>query len=207
MSTTSLPATTNGSNAAPPWETSTNPELDVAKLQALPAEQQDLYLLTFISTLTNHVQSLSADDCTAQQFYLKKELFQILNLQTPAPTRVIRNNLGRCFAHIFGKGDRKLLFETINDLVFTVGNGKGKTEGIQLRVKHAAVYCLGEVYLAAGDSAIGLHPLVCSALLKSIKMAQGNAGMRAAIFKSLSRIYKTVRGSADEIIAKDAWKQ
>src|SRR5271170_1536147 len=158
MSTTSLPHSTNGSNAAPPQETSTNPELDVAKLQALPAEQQDLYLLTFITTLTNHVQNLSADDCTAQQFYLKKELLQILNLSSPAPTRVIRNNLGKCFAHIFGKGDRKLLFETINDLTNTAANGKGKTEGVQLRVKHAAIYCLGEVYAAAGDSAISLHP-------------------------------------------------
>lgn len=207
MSTESPLPAINGLNAAPPPESSNNPELDVTKFQALPAEQQDLYLLTFISTLTNHVQSLSADDCTAQQFYLKKELFQILNLQTPAPTRVIRNNLGRCFAHIFEKGDRKLLFETINDLVHTVGNGKGKTEGIQLRVKHAAVHCLGEIYAAAGDSAIGLHPLVCSTLLKSIKGAQGNAGMRAAIFKALSRIYKMVGGSSDEIIARDAWKQ
>jgi HEAT repeat-containing protein 5 len=207
MSTTSLPATTNGSNAAPPSETSTNPELDVTKLQALPAEQQDLYLLTFLTTLTNHVQNLSADDCTAQQFYLKKELFQILNLSSPAPTRVIRNNLGKCFAHIFGKGDRKLLFETINDLVYTAANGKGRTEGTQLRVKHAAIYCLGEVYAAAGDSAIGLHPLACSTLLKSIKPAQSNASMRAAIFKALSRIFKSVRGSAEESTSRDIWKQ
>jgi HEAT repeat-containing protein 5 len=207
MSTTSLPHSTNGSNAAPPQETSTNPELDVAKLQALPAEQQDLYLLTFITTLTNHVQNLSADDCTAQQFYLKKELLQILNLSSPAPTRVIRNNLGQCFAHIFGKGDRKLLFETINDLVNTAANGKGKTEGIQLRVRHAAIYCLGEVYAAAGDSAVGLHPLACSTLLKSIKAAQSNASMRAAIFKALSRTFKSVGGSADENIARDIWKQ
>ena len=207
MSTTSPPPSNNGSNAAPPPETSTNPELDVAKLQALPAEQQDLYLLTFITTLTNHVQNLSADDCTAQQFYLKKELLQILNLSSPAPTRVIRNNLGKCFAHIFGKGDRKLLFETINDLINTAANGKGKTEGIQLRVRHAAIYCLGEVYAAAGDSAIGLHPLACSTLLKSIKAAQSNASIRAAIFKALSRIFKSVSGSADESIARDIWKQ
>lgn len=72
------------------------PELELSKLQSLPTEQQDLFLLTFVSTITKHVLSLSADDCTAQQFYLKKEIFQIINLTTPAPTRVIRNSLGKC---------------------------------------------------------------------------------------------------------------
>src|SRR5438046_395493 len=98
MSTESPAVSTNGSSAAPaPADSPSNPELDVAKLKALPSEQQDIYLLTFVSTLTKHALDLSADDCSAQQFYLKKELLQILNLTAPAPTRVIRNNIGRCF--------------------------------------------------------------------------------------------------------------
>ena len=162
MSSTPRPSSKNGSHDAPiPRDASLNPELDLKKLQSLPSEQQDLYLLTFISTLTKHVESLEPDDCTAQQLYLKKELSQILNLAAPPPTRVIRNNLGRCFAHVLGKGDRKLLFETINDFVGILGSGR-KSEG-DLRTKHAAVYCLGDVFAAAGDSAIGLHPLACSA--------------------------------------------
>lgn len=202
-------ASTSGSAPPPippPKDISSNPELDLAKLQALPTEQQDLYLLTFVSNLNKHVESLDNDDCTAQQFYLKKELFQILNLSAPAPTRVIRNNLGRCFAHIFGKGDRKLLFETINDLIGILSSGKGKTD-LELKTKHAAAYCLGEVFASAGDSAIGLHPLACSVLLKQIKAAQNNAGLRAAIFKGLAQIASMVGNSTDETIAKDVWKQ
>ncbi|TVY62842.1 Pof6 interactor protein, partial [Lachnellula suecica] len=183
-----------------------NPELDLKKLQALPSEQQDLYLLTFVSSLTKHVESLQADDCTAQQLYLKKEVMQILNLAAPPPTRVIRNNLGRCLAHILGKGDRKLLFETINDMVGIIASGKTKSDG-DLRLKHAAAYCLGDVFAAAGDSAIGLHPLACSALLKLLKPAQNNAGLRAAVFKALGKIAKMVGASMDEQIARDAWKQ
>ncbi|RAL60821.1 hypothetical protein DID88_010146 [Monilinia fructigena] len=170
------------------------------------SKQQDLYLLNFVSTLTKHVEGLEPDDCTAQQLYLKKELFQILNLVAPPPTRVIRNNLGRCFAHVLGKGDRKLLFETINDLVGIIGSGKTKTEG-DFRVKHAAAYCIGDVFAAAGDSAIGLHSLACSALLKLLKPAQNNAGLRAAIFKALSKIVGMVATSMDDTIAKDIWKQ
>ncbi|CRK37837.1 hypothetical protein BN1723_018656, partial [Verticillium longisporum] len=117
------------------------PELDLPKLQSLPADQQQLFLLTSVAALTKHVLALSNDDCTAQQFYLKKEVFQIINLTTPQPTRVVRNNLGKCLAHIFGHGDRKLLFETINDLVSITQGGKGKAESSQ-RAKHAAVVCL-----------------------------------------------------------------
>src|SRR5690554_997880 len=111
MSGDTPPPSTHGSVPVATVEASSTPELDVPKLQALPSEQQDLYLLTFVSTLSKHVLGLDADGCSSQQFYLKRELLQILNLQAPAPTRVIRNSLGRCFAHIFGIGDRKLLFE------------------------------------------------------------------------------------------------
>lgn len=188
-----------------PRAESSTPELDIKKLQALPSEQQDLYLLTFVATLTKHVESLEPDDCTAQQLYLKRELMQILDLASPPPTRVIRNNLGRCFAHILGKGDRKLLFETINDLVGVINSGKSKGDG-DLRTKHAAVYCLGDVFAAAGDSAIGLHALACSSLLKLLKPAQNSAGLRAAIFNALGKIAKMIEGSIDENIAKDTWK-
>ncbi|KAK8076747.1 hypothetical protein PG994_004019 [Apiospora phragmitis] len=175
------------------------PELDLPKLQSLPAEQQDLFLLTFVSTLRAHVLALPPDDCTAQQFYLKKEVFQILNLTTPPPSRVVRNNVGPILAHIFEHGDRKLLFETVNDLVNMITNSKAKTDA-EHRTRHAAVTCLGDVYAAAGDSVIGLHPLACSALLKLLKNTSGNAGLRAAIVGM-------VGPSMDETIARDIWKQ
>ncbi|KAL2263736.1 hypothetical protein VTK26DRAFT_5380 [Humicola hyalothermophila] len=183
-----------------------NPEFDVSKLQGLPSEQQELLLLNFVSTLSKHVLSLPPDDCTAQQFYLKKEIFKIISLPTPPPTRVIRNTLGKCLAHVFGKGDRKLLFETVNDLATIISSGKSKSES-EIRTRHAAVTCLGDVYAAAGDSAINLHQLACSALLKVLKSSSSNAGLRAAVFTALGKIAKMLGGSLDENIARDIWKQ
>ncbi|KAF2878530.1 armadillo-type protein [Massariosphaeria phaeospora] len=189
----------------PPNGTSSNHELDVKKLHALPSEQQDLYLLTFTADLARHVALLDADGASAHQIYIKKELFQIINLASPAPTRVIRNNLGRTFAGIFGKGDRKLLFESINELVGIL-NAAGKTEK-DMRVKHAAAYCLGAVYEAAGDSAIGLSPLAATSLLRLVKLAQNHAGLRATLFKAVGKVFKGVGTSADETVARDTWKQ
>ncbi|KAF2647448.1 HEAT repeat protein-like protein [Lophiostoma macrostomum CBS 122681] len=200
MAATEQQPTSNGDASKPD-----NPQLDVKKLHALPSEQQDLYLLTFTSDLARHVASLDADGASAHQIYIKKELFQIINLPSPAPTRVIRNNLGRSFAGIFGKGDRKLLFESINELVGML-NTAGKTEK-ELRAKHAAAHCLGAVFEAAGDSAIGLSSLAATSLLRLIKLAQNHTGLRATVFKAVGKIFKGVQGSADETVARDAWKQ
>ncbi|KAH6661408.1 armadillo-type protein [Truncatella angustata] len=183
-----------------------NPELDVAKLQSLPAEQQDLYLLTFVSSLRKHVKSLPADDCTAQQFYLKKEAFQVINLSVPSPSRVVRTDIGQVLAHVFQNGDRKLLFETVNDLVAIIANSKVKTDA-ETRTRHAAVTCLGDVYAAAGDSAVPLHQLACGALIKLLRATSANAGLRTAILVSLAKVAAMIGPSMDENIARDIWKQ
>lgn len=197
-------------SAPSPANTTTNdtatPELDVKKLKALPAEQQELFLLTFVTDLTKHVRSLQPDDCTSQQLYLKREVFQIINLPSPQPSRVVRNNLAKCLAHILGKGDRKLLFETINELVAILTASKAKADA-DLRPRHAAVSCLGEVFAAAGDSAIGLHPLTCATLLKTIKSAGSHAGLRASAFTALAKIIGMVETSMDEAVSRDIWKQ
>ncbi|KAF1926809.1 ARM repeat-containing protein [Didymella exigua CBS 183.55] len=193
----------NGNQSA--REDTSNPELDVKKLHALPTEQQDLYLLTFTSDLARHVDSLDADGASAHQIYIKKELLQVINLASPAPTRVIRNNLGRAFAGIFGKGDRKLLFESINECN-SILNGAGKSEK-DVRAKHAAAHCLGSIFEAAGDSAQNLAPVAIMSLLRLVKFAQNYAGLRATIFKAVGRIFKGIAPSAEENVARDAWKQ
>lgn len=197
MTETSAAPTTNGSASSP------NPELDIKKLHALPSEQQDLFLLTFTAELARFVATLDADGASAHQIYVKKELFKIVNLSSPASSRVVRNNLGRCLAGIFGKGDRKLLFESINELIGIINSGKDK----DINIRHAAVHCLGAVYEAAGDSAINLSTLASQHLLRCLKQSQNHAGLRSSIFRALGRIFTLVGSSGDESIARDVWKQ
>ncbi|KAI9756970.1 MAG: hypothetical protein M4579_003628 [Chaenotheca gracillima] len=182
---------------------SSTPELDVSKLHALPSEQQELYLLTFTAELVSHTSSSTNEEISAKQSPLKKELLQIITLSSPLPTRVIRNNLARCFATIFTNGDRKILYETINELLGIINGGKGEKE---LKAKHAAAVCLGDVFLAAGDSAITLSSISCSSLLKLLKPAQNHAGLRGSIYKTLGKLFQTVGGSADESITREVWK-
>ncbi|KAL8797427.1 MAG: hypothetical protein Q9182_007191 [Xanthomendoza sp. 2 TL-2023] len=178
-------------------------ELDINRLHSLPSEQQNLYLLTFTLSLENHTCSLNHEEIGSQQAHITKELLQIVQLVAPVPTKVIRNSLGRCWSHLLSNGDRKPLYESINQLVAIISAGKNEKE---LHSRHVAVYCLGEVYKAAGDSAITLSSVTCSHLLRLVKIAQNHTGLRAATYRALEKLIGSVQGSLDESIAKEIWK-
>ena len=184
--------------------TSRDPELDVNKLHSLPSEQQDLYLLNFVSDLFRHVETLSSDSLPAHQAAIKKELFKVVGLTSPEPSRVVRNNLGYIFADIFHRGSRNLLYETVNELVALVNSGKGEKE---FKTKHAAVVCIGQIFNAAGGSAASLANLACSSLVRLLKQAQGHAGLRGSIYRALALTIEGLGTSIDEQIARDVWKQ
>lgn len=178
-------------------------QLDLPKLQSLPPEQRDLYIFTFTVDLEHHIRDLGHNELCFKQTAVMQELLQIILLSTPAPTGAIRKGLGRCFAHILGKGDRKPLYESISRLVVAIDLRKSDKE---LQNKHAAVHCLGDIYKAAGDSAISLCSLSCSSLMRLSKPAQDHVGLRAGILKALGDIVEGVKGTIDEGIAREIWK-
>lgn len=180
------------------------PHLDVEKLHALPSEQQSLALLTFTSDLVRYVAALDAEAATAQQQVVKSELFKVIMLSNPTPTRVIRNNLGLSLSGILGKGDRKILYETINELLGVVTSPKAQKDGPE---KHAAIYCLGSAFEAAGDSAISLSTLACTTVIRQLKPAQHHVGFRSTIYRTLGKICIGTGASLDETIARETWKQ
>ncbi|KIW19738.1 hypothetical protein PV08_00312 [Exophiala spinifera] len=177
-------------------------ELDIAKLHALPTEQQDLFLLTFVSDLQHHVESLSAEALPVHQASIKKEVIKIVGLGAPTPSRVVRNTLGRILADAFGRGSRSLLYETINDLVSILNTGKNDKE---VGARHAAVVCLGALFRSAGDSAISLSGLVVASLLKLLKSS--HTGTRGCVFRALDALVIGIQTSLDESVARDIWKQ
>lgn len=184
-------------------------QLDTQKLLGLPTEQQDLYLLSVLAELSKHIEDLSPEGASEEQAVLKGELLQIITLTHPPPARVIRDNVGRCFARIFSKNNRKLLYETINDLValLSVAVRKEDKTGADLKSKHAAVVCLGFLFQAAGDSAMSLSPLACTAILKLQKIASNDTGLRASIYRALGRLISGLGAPIDEDLGRMIWKQ
>lgn len=178
-------------------------QLDLPKLQSLPPEQRDLHVFTFAVDLEQHIRGLGHDEICSKQTVITQELLQLISLSAPVPTGAIRKGLGRCFAHILAKGDRKPLYESINRLVIIIDSRKSDKE---LQNKHAAVHCLGNIYKAAGDSAISLCSLACSSLIRLSKPAQDHAGLRAGVLRALGNIVEGVKGAIDEGIAREIWK-
>ena len=178
-------------------------QLDLPKLQSLPPEQRGLYIFTFIVDLEHHVGVLGHNEICSKQTPIAQELLQIISLSTPVPTGAIRKGLGRCFTKILTKGDRKILYESVNRLVIAIDSRKSDKE---LQNKHAAVHCLGSIYKAAGDSAISLCSLSCSSLMRLSKPAQEHTGLRAGILRALGNIVEGVKGSIEEGIAREIWK-
>ncbi|KXT12929.1 hypothetical protein AC579_4118 [Pseudocercospora musae] len=177
--------------------------LDVPKLHSLPSEQQGLYLLTFTADLARHAEALSNEENSRVQGDIKKELYKVICLTSPPPSRLIRKNVGRCWASLFTKESRRVLYESINELVAVVGSGKEK----EAKTKHAAIYCLGSIFEAAGDSAISLSPLAVNAILKHSKAATNDAGLRSAIFRACARIARGIKVAVDEELGRAIWKQ
>ncbi|RLM01530.1 hypothetical protein CFD26_107778 [Aspergillus turcosus] len=194
----------NATTAVPSDNAAPRAELDITKLHALPSEQQDLYLLTFTSDLVQYISDLDSASVSSQQKFLKKELFKILTLSSPTITRVIRNNLGRSFGAILGKGDRGILFETVTDLLGILNAGKNEAE---LKTKFAAAHCLGEVFAVAGESVFAQSGIVVSGLLKLLKSSSNHTGLRGSIFVILRKVVVGAGVPVDEATARDIWKQ
>ena len=194
----------SAASSSSPEKAAPHAELDVTKLHALPSEQQDLYLLTFTSDLVKHISTLDHQQICSQQQSLKKELIKIVLLPSPNITRVLRNNLGRCFGTILGRGDKGILFETISELHGIVNAGKNEAE---LKTKFVAAHCLGEVYASVGASAFTQSSLIISSLLKLLKQSSNHTGLRGSIFAVLRKIIVGLGAPVDEYSARDIWKQ
>lgn len=180
------------------------PVLDISKLHALPTEQQDLFLLTFVADLRQNALGTPAQQLPAAQPTIKREIIKIVGLTAPSPSRIIRHTLGQVLSDLYTRGSRQLLVETINDLLGFINTGKSDKEA---GTKHTATTCLGYVYKSAGDSAISLHGLVVASLLKLVKTTQVHTGFRASVFKALGQCIQGLGTSLDESIARDIWKQ
>ncbi|EDN08637.1 conserved hypothetical protein [Histoplasma mississippiense (nom. inval.)] len=178
-------------------------ELNVSKLHSLPSEQQDLYLLRFTADLVQYAATLDKVGLSSKQRSIIQELFKILKLPSPSPTRVIRNNIGRCFNAIFSKGDRSTLYDSVTQLLGILNAGKSDWE---LKTNHAAAVAIGDIYAGAGDSLFTQSSVVCCALLRLFKSAQNHVGLRISLYTALKKVIGGISSPADEQTAKDIWK-
>jgi len=91
--------------------------LDLNNLVSLPPEKQSLTLLQWLGDCESFLANATPEHVSKLQQALQQALVNLLSLPTPPIGHVLRSSLGRCFHHLFDKGDRRVLFDTVATLI------------------------------------------------------------------------------------------
>lgn len=91
--------------------------LDLNNLVSLPADKQSLTLLQWLADCESFLSQTTPEHVSKQQQTVQQALINLLSLPTPPIGHVLRSCLGRCFHHVFDRGDRKVLFDTVSTLI------------------------------------------------------------------------------------------
>ncbi|KAK9458340.1 armadillo-type protein [Dipodascopsis uninucleata] len=179
-------------------------ELNINKLASLSTEKQSAYLFAWLSELHKFLNYLDGDGVTAHQIFVYNQLKKLCNVNAVHLTRTIRILAGRCYYEVFSKGDRKVLYDTLNELINLMNTGKSDKN---IGLKFYLVHVIGDIYASGGDSILSMaaHGILSS--MRLIKGSSGNSGYRAAIYKTLSQIAGIAGGFIDESLCRDIWKQ
>jgi len=198
----------------------TSPEpLDLNNLVSLPPEKQSISLLQWLTECESFLSNSTPDEVVEIQQSLCQALVNLLYLPTPPIGHVLRNCLGRCFADIFERGDRRILFDTVSTLLQKVAALKTDKDAKQKQYVHCAlmllavltrssaiIFCLGEILAAASDSVMQLIPEAVSTLVKIVRTSSFDSGVRAIALDSIRKTFAKHERIKDEAVAKDLIK-
>ncbi|KAK9481333.1 armadillo-type protein [Lipomyces japonicus] len=178
-------------------------EFDASRLQSLSADKQHVFIFSWLSDLYRFLESLDNDGASAHQMFVKNELAKLIPLSTTLLTRPIRVLTGKCYYEIFSKGDRKTLFDVINDHLNAINNGKSDKN---IESKLFLVYAIGDIFAAGGESILAMAAHAILSLTRLIRGSSNNAGYRSTIFHSISQVVSTTGSFFDENLGRDLWK-
>jgi len=102
--------------------------LDLNNIVSLPQEKQLLPILTWLSECESYLLQASPEEISHNQQNVQKYLLNILSLPSPRLGHVLRNSLARCLAHLFDRGDKKTLFDTVSILAQKTAQLRGDKE-------------------------------------------------------------------------------
>jgi HEAT repeat-containing protein 5 len=105
--------------------------LDFNELVSLPLDKQSTSILKWLTDCESFLSDSTAEEASQHQQAFQSAFLNLLGLPTPPLTHVLRDCLGRCFSHIFEKGDRRVLFETVSALLQKVNQFRVDKEAKQ----------------------------------------------------------------------------
>lgn len=91
--------------------------LDLNNLVSLPQERQSILVLQWLTDYEFFLLSSTPEKVSQCQQACQQAFLNLLALPTPPIGHTLCLCLGRCFADVFERGDRRVLFDTVSTLL------------------------------------------------------------------------------------------
>ncbi|KAG8829263.1 hypothetical protein FRC20_008693, partial [Serendipita sp. 405] len=164
----------------------------------------DIYLFQFLSGAVCALKTLPIDEIKPQIPTFESTLISIALSSPPFTTpagRPIRSLVARSMILVFGRGESKGLFDTVNKLLISAGDPKERDA-----VRISAFYCIGELMGNYGSQVMSFMVELSILAIKVYRSTSGNPLLRYHALLALSRaISSTGRALTDQAV-KDVHK-
>ena len=90
--------------------------LDYNELASLSLEKQSTSVLKWLTDCESFLSDSTPEEVSQHQQAFQSAFLNLLSLPSPPLAHTLRNCMGRCFAQLFERGDRRVLFETVSTL-------------------------------------------------------------------------------------------
>ncbi|QSL66521.1 hypothetical protein MERGE_000901 [Pneumocystis wakefieldiae] len=92
-------------------------QIDLTKLECISKEEKEFILFNILLEISEELENFELEQLNIKQTEILQILFKIIKPQILVPSRIIRNQLGRCFQVLFSRSNSISIFSAFNILL------------------------------------------------------------------------------------------
>ncbi|KAF9069763.1 clathrin-coated vesicle protein [Rhodocollybia butyracea] len=164
-----------------------------------------MYIFQWVSSAERKVAGLPIDQLKAQQADLEATLIKIILAPTPypAPGRATRSAIARCLIAIYGRGETRTLFDTLQAFMKVTSDFKTLDRDVH---KIAAFSCIGDLMAVYGAQYMSFMAEISVVSLKTSK-SSSTPLLRYHALLALKKSMDAAKRAVTEYAHKDIVKQ
>ncbi|KAG4304192.1 hypothetical protein PORY_002373 [Pneumocystis oryctolagi] len=179
-------------------------QIDLTKFEYINKEEKAFALFNTLLEFSEELENLELKQLNENQTEILHVLYQFIKPEILVPSRIIRNQLGRCFQVVFSRGDCITLFDTFNILLKNILLPETKYN--DLYIKWTILVIFKHIYLASGNKlSIHLNDTI-DVVLKIFKISNNIPELRGSCFETLSEALNSYERILDENNSKRIFK-
>ncbi|KTW26431.1 hypothetical protein T552_02911 [Pneumocystis carinii B80] len=179
-------------------------QIDLTKLECISKEEKEFILFNILLEISEELENFDLEQLNIKQTEILQILFQIIKPEILVPSRIIRNQLGRCFQIFFSRSNSISIFSAFNILLENIL--LPKIEDYDLHIKWTSLIVLKHIYIASENKlSIHLNDTI-NAASKIFKISNNIIELRESCFETLSVALNSCKSIIDESKTKKIFK-